>query len=122
MEVHSISNRDLLAPSAQTPPRNPRPQGEQANGLQAEDAPNRPFAGPQLKDEEPAARQGRLEIEIPGAERAGTRMHVDEATERIVAQIVGRKNEVIKQIPPEELLRILAKSIDYYGLVFDVMI
>lgn len=52
-------------------------------------------------------------------QRSGTRLSVDEATERIVAKILDTTNGVIKQIPPEELLRILAKTREIQGLLFD---
>jgi len=53
-------------------------------------------------------------------ERAGTQLRVDETTERVVAQIVNEANEVMKQIPPEELLKILARTRELQGLLFDV--
>jgi len=58
----------------------------------------------------------------PFGERRGTRIHVDEATDRFVAQILNEKREVIKQIPPEELLKIVANVRKYQGLLFDEMI
>ncbi len=44
---------------------------------------------------------------------------MDEATDRIVVQILNANGEVIKQIPPEELLREIAKSREVTGLIFD---
>ncbi|MCP4642904.1 MAG: flagellar protein FlaG [bacterium] len=55
----------------------------------------------------------------PPDQRAGTRMRVDEATDRVVTQIVNASNEVIKQIPPEELLRTVANVRKLQGLLFD---
>ena len=51
--------------------------------------------------------------------RSGTRIHVDEATERVVVEIVNADDEVIKQIPPEEVLRIAARFQQLTGLIFD---
>lgn len=48
-----------------------------------------------------------------------TRLSVDPATDRIVAQIVDANNEVVRQVPPEELLQILAKSREIQGLLFN---
>jgi uncharacterized FlaG/YvyC family protein len=57
----------------------------------------------------------------PGPKRAGTRLSVDARTQRIVAQIVDETNQVIKQIPPEELLKIVARSRKLYAKLFDEM-
>ncbi len=51
--------------------------------------------------------------------RTGTRMRIDEVTRRIVAQIIDQNNEVIKQIPPQELLKIAARFRKLQGLLFD---
>lgn len=49
----------------------------------------------------------------------GLRLHVDEATNRVVAEIVNKNNEVIKQLPPKEALRIAARFRQMVGLIFD---
>jgi uncharacterized FlaG/YvyC family protein len=46
-------------------------------------------------------------------------LRFDEATERIVAQVLNKENQVVKQIPPEELLRILSRLRNLVGLLFD---
>ena len=51
--------------------------------------------------------------------RADVRVHVDEATQRIVAEVLNNQQEVIRQLPPEELLRIAARLDDVVGLIFD---
>ncbi len=51
--------------------------------------------------------------------RSGSKIRMDEATDRIVVQILNANGEVIKQIPPEELLRAIAKSREVTGLIFD---
>jgi len=52
-------------------------------------------------------------------QRTGTRLRIDEASKRIVAQIVDENNEVIKQIPPEEILKIAARFREISGKMFD---
>ena len=52
-------------------------------------------------------------------QRTGTRLRVDATSKRIVAEILDENNEVIKQIPPEELLRIAAKFRELCGILFD---
>jgi len=54
-----------------------------------------------------------------GLRQTETRLRIDEGTKRIVAQIVNEDHEVIKQIPPEELLRIAARFRDLQGKLFD---
>lgn len=51
--------------------------------------------------------------------RGGTRLRLDERTDGVVAQIVNKNNEVIRQLPPEEALRIAARFHDLVGLIFD---
>jgi len=58
-------------------------------------------------------------LNIPVAQRGGTRLHVDPPSKRIVAQILDRNLEVIKQIPPEEMLKIIARMRDMRGKLFD---
>ncbi len=48
------------------------------------------------------------------------RLDVDDDTGRVVAKIIDRDTrEVIRQIPPEELLHIAARLNDLVGLLFD---
>ncbi len=51
--------------------------------------------------------------------RSGLRIHVDEATDRFVVEIVNSKNEVIRQIPPEEALRLKVLFRKITGIIFD---
>ena len=51
--------------------------------------------------------------------RHGTRFRVSEPPRRLIAQIVDANNEVIKEIPPEEVLRIAARFRRLVGLLFD---
>jgi uncharacterized FlaG/YvyC family protein len=67
---------------------------------------------------DPPARVNAQELPEP-PRRAGTRLRVDEASNRIVAQILDEANRVIKQIPPEELLKIAAQFRRFNGLIFD---
>ena len=47
------------------------------------------------------------------------RLRVDPRTERIIAEIVNEDNEVVKQVPPEELLELAETSRAIQGLLFD---
>ncbi len=50
---------------------------------------------------------------------ATPRLRIDKSSNRVIAQMVNENNEVVKQIPPEELLRIAARFRDLQGLLFD---
>ncbi|HIJ74258.1 MAG TPA: flagellar protein FlaG [Candidatus Hydrogenedentes bacterium] len=95
-------------PGARTPP--PRPQQAAA----AEGAP-RPRASPEAP-QDPGARRVVLD---PPVKRAGTRLRVDKASKRIIAQILDEHNEVLKQIPPEEVLKVAARIRRLQGLLLD---
>lgn len=48
-----------------------------------------------------------------------TRIRVDEESKRIVTQIIDANNEVIRQIPPKEVLEFSARFKKLQGLLFD---
>ncbi len=48
-----------------------------------------------------------------------SRIRVDDASNRLIAQVVNENNEVIKQYPPEEILRFTARFKKLQGLLFD---
>lgn len=51
--------------------------------------------------------------------RSGSRIRIDDATERVVVQILNQENEVIKQIPPDDLLQALKRFRQVTGILFD---
>ena len=57
--------------------------------------------------------------EVQLTQGTGTRLRIDRESKRIIVQIVNDANEVIKQIPPEDLLRIASKIRQIQGLLFD---
>lgn len=48
-----------------------------------------------------------------------TRLRIDEASKQIVAQILDENNEVVRQLPPQELLDISARFNRLEGILFD---
>lgn len=50
---------------------------------------------------------------------SGSRVYRDEATAQYVIQIVNDSNEVIRQLPPEEALRIAQRFREITGILFD---
>jgi len=99
MAVSNIPNagRSGIAPEAQAPKPKPEPQ---------QPAPAKQVATPKP---EPA--------KLVSGNTA--RLRIDPQTERIIAEIVNEDNEVIKQVPPEELLELAATSRAIQGLLFD---
>jgi uncharacterized FlaG/YvyC family protein len=55
----------------------------------------------------------------PASGPAGVNLRVDAATKRVVTQIVDEMDQVIKQIPPQELLDVVAKTRQLQGLLFN---
>jgi len=60
-----------------------------------------------------------LAAEVASNTRNGSKIRVDESTDRIVVQILNANDEVIKQFPPEELLKAIRSYREVVGLVFD---
>ena len=55
----------------------------------------------------------------PRAPSSKPRISVDEASNRLIAQVVNQNNEVIKQYPPEAILEFTARFRKLQGLLFD---
>jgi uncharacterized FlaG/YvyC family protein len=88
------------APAAAPPP---------PNAVSTESASSKP----------PAEVVDALAARVAANTRTGSRIRVDEATDRVVVQILNAENEVIKQLPPEDLLRVLERFREVTGLIFD---
>jgi uncharacterized FlaG/YvyC family protein len=120
MGIQGVTGSDLRALSAQSQPRNPQPEEAPAK---TEAVGNTQIKRVEVFEREipaPETSAGMSELAgIPGSDRAGTRFGVDKATHRIVAQIMSHDREVIKQIPPESLLKVLGKQKRLQGLFFD---
>ena len=87
----------------------------------AEPAPGEPAARPHAAPAPNEEQVQRAEDapRSPIASAAPARLHVDGGTGRIVVQILDENEHVVRQIPPEELLRIASKFKDLQGLLFD---
>ncbi len=98
------------APAARTETGGPAPNG---NGPPVNDV-------RAARPVEPVAEEGTARA--PSASSLAAvrpRFDVDQATERLVAEIVDENNEVIKQIPPQELLDAVARFRRLQSLLFD---
>ncbi|GMW02033.1 MAG: hypothetical protein AMXMBFR84_31690 [Candidatus Hydrogenedentota bacterium] len=118
MGVRSVSGPELRALAAVNAPTLQTPQPDVATAAKAAAA----KATAKAEEEAKALHQA---ITAPKpepkkiSEQAGLHLSIDAATERIVVQIVNEANEVIKQIPPEEVLDVLAQTRELQGLLFD---
>ncbi len=117
MGVASIGGRDPNLLAATTAAQAPDPRSRTAKTQQYGAAPVARL-GPRPKEEQVQQVAARAVV-TEGPRRTGTRIHIDASSKRIIAQIVGVNNEVIKQIPPEELLKIAAKFQEITGKLFD---
>jgi flagellar protein FlaG len=117
MGVASIAGQNVntlaATHAAQAPDPRPRTAKTQQDGAA-------PVArlGPR-PNEEQVQQAAAKAVVSDGPGRAGTRMHIDAASKRVVAQIVDENNEVIRQIPPEELLKIAATFQEVNGKLFN---
>ena len=69
--------------------------------------------------EEAKSRVAPRPVEATNSGRDGTKLFKDAATDRIVTQIISRDMEVLKQIPPEDYLKVVTKVRELNGLLFD---
>lgn len=69
--------------------------------------------------EEQTSEPARSVNRLTRPQASSTRLRVDEATQRIVTQFVDESNNVVRQIPVEELLKISAQFRRLEGLLFD---
>lgn len=112
MEVSSMNGQDIQmkSPYNAATASPPGAHGERADEVRPDD-----------EKAEYVAREDEVErpARAPTAMRSGVRMRIDELTKRIVAQIVDEDNKVIKQIPPEEALKLAQRIRAANGLIFD---
>lgn len=114
MGVQGVSGQELRALDAASQVRTPAPTDPARPAVFArEDAPR------QAAEREP--RPERPEPPPPPTS-SGVRFSYDDATGRVVAQILDKDNQVIKQVPPEELLDTIAKLRETFAQVFDVYV
>jgi len=95
-----------------------RPQPENIGSVEGA-AGSRAKPGETLED---AERTTSAVVFEPPARRAGMRLRIDETSKRIIAQIVDEHNKVIKQVPPEEMLKVMARIRRLQGLFLDTRV
>jgi len=116
MGVNSVKGQDLAALFVRSAALAPAPHPRTAETARGNAPAARPAPGP---GEEQVQRAASTDRSAPTVADDRTRLRIDETSKRIVAQILDENNEVIRQIPPEELLRIAARFRELQGLLFD---
>ena len=121
MRVENIAASDLAVQAAARLARDSAPAARTATGGPTPDGNGQPVNDVRTaRPVEPVAEE--RSAPAPSASSLAAvrpRFGVDEATERLVAEIVDENNEVIKQIPPQELLDAVARFRRLQSLLFD---
>ena len=111
MEVNNMEGRELLIKSLADVNHASSPQAH-AKEPKSDKIANREKSNAQEEQVQQSAR-------VPTQNRSGVRIHIDNASKRIVAQIVDKNDQVIKQIPSDEVLKLAEKARTTQGLIFD---
>lgn len=116
MGVRSVSGQELIAQRTLSTTLTPRPNGDFE--AKPEKAPEKVRARSEVGEEQ-SPNTTTLANTQSAQQVAGVSMRIDSLTKRVVTQMVNDVNEVIKQIPPEESLKVVAKIRQLQGLLFD---
>lgn len=116
MEIDNVIGRGFF-PNLSVVNRSPSPGPENEAAVpQAPDS-----SGPQVQvvpRTNPAA--DALAARQSAISASGVRIRVDETTHQVITQILNESNEVIRQLPPEDALKIAARFRQITGLIFDL--
>jgi len=114
METRSVTAPGSFTPTPALEARASRaPQQEEVKAQPArQDAPA-PLTEDSVKDAATVANKALANL------NTGVRLRVDKESDQIVAQFVDANDKVIKQIPPEDMLRIAANMRKLEGLLFN---
>lgn len=115
MRVESGNGQELNALPQSRTTRSPAPQREAGVPARPPSAP-KPEPAPEMEQAERVARNAALSEALRDSK---PRMRVDSETSRIVTQLVNKNNEVVRQIPPQELLDIAARFRRLQAVLFD---
>jgi uncharacterized FlaG/YvyC family protein len=70
-------------------------------------------------EEEQVRRADETRSSVSPVPDSRSRIRVDEASNRLIAQVVNENNQVIKQYPPEAILKFSARFKKLQGVLFD---
>lgn len=118
MNVNSLGGQDprVLSPAGAARP--PAPPLRSNEAVPAPAVPQGLQRAPE-PSEDPVQRAANVLAEDPGPKPTETRLRVDPETQRIVAQIIDENGEVVRQLPPEELLELSVRFRRLEGLLFN---
>lgn len=111
MGVPNISAGNLREPMV--PPMTWAPSRGAPDQAPKEETPSTGATEPPAKEEKQHIDPGKLSVVTE------IRLRIDEETNRVIAQIVDENNELVRQIPPEEVLRVAEQTRQLLGLLFD---
>lgn len=119
MAVNSVASQDVRALAAQFQPRTSQQESSSKDEAAASAPTVRlPKTEPETASEDSQTRKAQS-VQSAALERTGTKLRLDEASKRVIAQIMGQDGEVLQQIPPEEQLEIMERVRQIQGLLFD---
>jgi len=124
MGIRSISGNDaqrLVAEAAEGAPADRRPPPKavpaESSGPEKKSKERQTQPPPSVED---VRRMSRLLNKIVESLNWNIKVRIDQTHDRIVTQIVDPdKGEIIKQIPPQELLEIMTRVKELVGLLLD---
>ena len=116
MGVQGVSSQESTVRAASAATRTPSSQSD--SPARAEEGSRDVQQGKGLAGDKAEPPEVRADSRLD-TRRSGVRIHVDQATDRFVTQILDENRQVVKQIPPEELLDVLAKTRRLNGILFD---
>jgi uncharacterized FlaG/YvyC family protein len=117
MGVNSIPGQGATLQSALEPVAARTPLPDERGGEKKDKVKETKTQPPAKQDTRPTQDTGFV-VEATGPSKS-TKYHIDESSQRIVAQILNENREVIRQLPPEELLQIAARFREIQGILFD---
>lgn len=117
MGIHSVNGQGPPVPTPANTARVPAPQLRASEGASETKLLAQQVQEPNKEQATQAARPVERETSILSS--GVPRFRINKDTKQIIAQIVDEHNKVIRQIPPEELLRVAAKIRKLEGVLFD---
>lgn len=117
MELTSVVTQNLPVQAVANAVTVPAPRLRASEGASETVPRTRPAQEPSKEQVQQAAKPDLPAVNGPPSTLPRYRVHQE--TKQIVAQMVDEHNNVVRQIPPEELLRISARVKRLEGLFFD---
>lgn len=117
MGINSINGQIPAVLNPMNATRVPAPQIRASEGASEANLKSQQPQEPKKEQVKQAAKP--VEQEMPGINANVPRFTIHGDTKQVIAQIVDEHNKVVRQIPPEDLLRVAARMRKLEGLLFD---